>query len=507
MTRRFGYIALVAAFVAFRAALLVSSYDANTNWEEPVFLFGALELADVGVTHVLEYQDDLNHGGSVVLLLLAVPWIQVMGTSLLALKGLAILWSTLTLMAFVAVGWRHWSPRVGLWLGVCFAVASPTFARLNITLVGSHPESLLPVALALDAYLGWARARREGQPESPWTAFALGLWSGVAMWISYVSTMFIAPLLVLRAAARGGRGRLDLVGLGWIVGVMPWLVQNLWLRPHGAGMWRTHVTSDGPPGWIADAGRILTELAESYGWEAPAGAWILAVCGIALLSLTVSLVRGKDPETRDRRWELLPFAAAPYVGFLMLLAARISPSPGEGYYYARFYVSVQVALFWVLVLVAERWTRSMNDAIVAVLVLVLTVGAVAAQAPLLGRGASYAANIEVDRSKGCMVFGVAEADRARDWPTAAARLGGLRGERCRDRAFGGLGWGMAVRFLADQDASAAGEALRSIADVRRRYAACGGFNFILHNARSRPSSEALARVKAVLRTTCERPSR
>ncbi len=498
-------VALVALFVAFRVALLVSSYDETNNWEEPVFLFSGLELAREGLANVLDHQDDLNHGGSVVLLVLAVPWIRLVGTSLVALKGLALLWSTLTLIAFLAVGWRHWSPRVALWFGLCFTLASPALARLNVTLVGSHPESLLPVAVVLDAYLTWSRERREGRRESAWCTLRLGLASGLALWMSYVSALFIAPILVLRTVARADRARLALVGFGAIAGITPWVVQNLWLRPHGAWMWRTHVSNQAPRDWLRDGGRVLAELAASFGWAPPGGACVLAVCGAALLALTTALVRGRDARVRDRFWDLLPFAAAPYLGFLMLVAARISPSPAEGYYYARFYVAVQVALFWVAVLVAERWARAIPAGVVTAIVVVLALGASAGQGKLLGRGTSYAADLEADRAKGCMIFGIAEADRARDWPSATARLGALEGARCRDRAFAGLGWGMAVRFLADHDPEAAGAALRSIADARLRWAACGGFHFVLHDAASLRSPDSMEQVRTMLRATCERP--
>lgn len=500
-----AFIALVALFVAFRGALLLSSYDETNNWEEPVFLFSGLELARDGIGRVLDHQDDLNHGGSVVLLLLAVPWIRLVGTSLVALKGLALAWSTLTLIAFVAVGWRHWSPRVALWFGLCFALASPTFARLNVTLVGSHPESLLPVALALDAYLTWGRARREGRRESAWCALRLGLGSGMALWMSYVSALFIVPILVLRTVVCADRMRLPLVAMGGIIGVTPWAAQNLWLRPHGAWMWRTHVTSAPSRDWLRDGGRILTELATSFGWASPGGECVLAACGAALLTLTGALVRSRDRRVRDRYWDLLPFAIAPYLGFLMLLAARISPSPDEGYYYARFYVALQVALFWVSALVADRWATSMSDRLVAAIVVLLAAGALAGQGRLLGRGTSYAADLEADRAEGCMVFGVAEADRARDWSSATARLGALVDARCRDRAFAGLGWGVAARFLAGHDLDAAHEALRSIRDARFRWAACGGFHFLVHHAASPVSPSVIEQVRTMLRTTCEQP--
>src|SRR6185369_15427002 len=70
---------IVLAFVGSRVALLRTSYDVNQNWEEPVFLFSATELQRDGLHRIFDHQDDLNHGGSVVLLLLAVPWVAVVG--------------------------------------------------------------------------------------------------------------------------------------------------------------------------------------------------------------------------------------------------------------------------------------------------------------------------------------------------------------------------------------------------------------------------------------------
>jgi hypothetical protein len=499
-------IALVALFVASRVALLITSYDVNVNWEEPVFLFSGLELARDGLRHVFDHQDDLNHGGSVALLVLAVPWISTVGTSLLTLKGLEIVWSALTLIAFLVLGWRHWSPRVALFFGLCFVLASPTLARLNVTLVGSHPESLLPAALALSAYRTWARCRRQGADEPAWAAFLLGLWSGLAVWISYVAALFVVPALAMRVASGGGWRRRAFVGAGLLVGALPWSVQNLWLRPHGAGLWRAHLTADAPRDLGRDAGRLLVELAASFGWSPPGGELLLAACGAALLALTVALVVGRGGEGTNDRAMLVPFVAAPYVGFAMLLAARISPSPGEGYYYDRFYVALQVAFFWVLALALDDLARRTSAMVVTGAAVAVAAGALAGQVQLLDRGTSYTPDLAKDRERGCLVFGLAECDRSPDWASAIARLASIRDRPCRTRAFGGLGWGIANEFLARRDVGAAKATLESIPDEGLRWASCGGFHFLVTKAPVSSLTPAdYAAAWAEIQTVCHRP--
>ncbi len=220
---------LVSLFLCGRIGLLLTSYDANKNWEEPVFLFSATELARDGLTHIFDHQDDLNHGGSVLLLLLAVPWVSLVGTSLLALKGVAVLWSALTVGALIVVAWRYCSPTVGLLLGIFYTALSPTLARINITLVGSHPEALLPCTVALACHFEAVRRRTRGLPSNGWVAGALGCACGVAMWVAYISAMFVAPLLLIQLMLiRKWQDRAALC-IGLLAGAAPWIWQNVWL--------------------------------------------------------------------------------------------------------------------------------------------------------------------------------------------------------------------------------------------------------------------------------------
>lgn len=498
-TRIAAAVVLVALFIVSRVALLVTSYDVNQNWEEPVFLFSASELARSGVADVFDHQDDLNHGGSVALLLLAVPWLRVAGTSLVTLKGVAILWSTLTLVAFLVVGWRYFSPRAALVWGVCYVALSPTLARLNVTLVGSHPEALLPSALALAAYLEWVRRRSTASSESWALAVALGACCGLATWMSYSALMFVVPLLVLRVAFAERASTLAGVVVGAVAGFAPWLYQNLWLRPQGALLWRSHVASgaSGPP--IDRAGHALAELAASFGFASSGGWLILAACAVALAASTIVLL---VPRWRMRApWPVLsvaPLVAAAYLGFALLVAARIPVYPGEDYYHYRFYVPLQAALFWVLALAVDQVAPALGRVPLMLAAAALVVAAVRSQAALYGQGNHYQPDFARDRALGCHIFGIAESDRSPDWATAIARLGRLPDVVCRERAFTGLGWGIGERYVQSRDLEAARLTLTAIPELRLRSLACGGFDFLVnHTVDLLTPAERAAAVKGI----------
>jgi hypothetical protein len=229
-------------------------------------------------------------------------------------------------------------------------------------------------------------------------------------------------------------------------------------------------------------------------------------CGAALVFLTLTVIRRPPADAPDERLVLLPFVAASYLGFAMLVVATL-PDPGaEGYYHYRFYVGVQVALFWVLALAVDRLTRRANQTVIAGIAVAVAMGALWGQGRLLGQGNHYRPNLEQDRARGCTVFGVAEGVRAPDWPSAITRLGAIRDDLCRGRAFAGLGWGIGGAFLESRDAEAARTTLALVADERLRWEACGGFNFIVsHAPSSKPvSSEEQAAAWRTMRTVCER---
>jgi hypothetical protein len=441
LVKIFAAIGIVGLFALSRAVLLATSYDSVSNWEEPAFLFSATELLSTGPGHLFDHQDDLNHGGSIALLVFAVPWVATFGTSLVTLKGLAVVWSTLALGAMMAVTWRYFSPGSALLVGLFYTTLSPTLAKLDVTLVGSHPEALLPCALAAGAYLECIRRARSGMPSTAANA-AFGITCGIAMWFSYSSATFVMPLLAFRLVfSRQLRGLAPLA-FGAALGSAPWLWQNLWLRPHGAFEWADHLSTTAP---LATAS-LWTDWIGSFGhadWLAGA---LIAGEAIGLAALVAIVWRpGRRPRAADP-FLAGPFALAPIIGLILLALAARPLYPDAGYYHYRYFALLHAAFLWAGALAAQLAGR--RTALAAALA---SVAIGVAQAPIYGTGNEYVADFEADRARGCFVFGVAEWKRSGDPPAGLKRLATLSDDRCRRNAIGGFGWQLARSSLQDRD--------------------------------------------------------
>ena len=454
-------IAILVVFVISRAALLITSYDANRNWEEPVFLFSATELQREGVSHIFEHQDDLNHGGSLVLLLLAVPWISLFGTSLVALKGVAILWSALTLCVLMGVAWRYFSVTVALLLGLFYLGLSPTLARINVTLVGSHPEALLPCTLALGFYLDVVQRRTARTLSSAWVIAASAFTSGLALWVAYLSAMFVVPLFLLQALFLRSKRGWALVGL--LLGVAPWIYQNVWLHPRAAGMWLAHLGGTRMPamGWL----HTIEELAGSFGYRGVGGLLLVLVCMAAWLVIVAGLWRMPGNRPRPHAvLAVLPLLLAPLLGLALLAYAAIPEYPNEGYFHYRFFIPLQVSLFWLLAIAIDWLTMWFGRRVLIIAMAAAVFSGIWGQAPLYATGNHYQSELEHDRGEGCAIYGLAEWGRSQAVPEVLQRLSRLTGEHCRDRAFGGFGWGLASRYLEQRDPQAMQDALVAVDD-------------------------------------------
>ncbi len=474
----FGYAAaaaaavlLVAAFVASRIALIATSYDVLANWEEPAFLYSAQELARTGFAHIFDHQDDLNHGGSLALLVPARLWVALFGPSLVLLKGVALLWSAATLIALVAVGWRFVSPRYGLLLGLAYAALSPAAAALQVTLVGSHPESVLFAALALGAY--W-RTLEPGAGARP--AFALGLFAGLASWCSYAAAP-LAGSLVLAALIR--RRFAGMLVCGVVGGAAPWIVQNLWLRPHGALQWLDRLDRFAAAQAAGSTEAcVFLHVADSFGLGRVPGvalmATLLVLGGLAVIRCVFLRDMRQVPALAAAPPAVVPLAAGALLGFLALAIAKPQAMPGEAWYAYRYYIPLHTTLYALAFLgVESQPARRRTVAALAACALMIA-AAVYGQAPLYAKGNTYRADPRRDLLAGCSVFGHGELDRAGNITDATQRLARIPDAECRQRAFVGLGWALVGRYAHDGDAPALAASIEAIEDHDLRAATCQG---------------------------------
>ncbi len=486
--QRIILVVIVACYFATRFAVLSSSWDANRNWEEPVFLYSTVELQKDGLHEVFDHQDDLNHGGSVALLIAAAPWFRLFPLNLVGLKWLMILWSGLTLIVFLRVLTRYLSAPAAIAFGIFCVLLSPTLTRMNLTAVGSHPESLLLCGVAFASYL--ESERRSRRAASCWSSdLSLGLSGGLAVWFSYIAATFVFPLLLCHSVFRRDARASATAMAGVAVGLLPWVYQNLWLRPHGALIWRSRVASSAPdsPSLFARTTETFANLSASFGLPAAGGSIPLHIAVVILLVFAVMIVhRG----LRKRLWRppslILPIVLIPCFGFLMLSVTDLKQSAGEGYYFYRFFIPLQVSLFVVFALALDAAWQSGLRALSAGIILFGLASGVWAQIPLYGLGNSYEPDSEAEVIRGCGVYGVAEGSRSGDAAVAFSKLMRISDPACRRRAFGGLGWWLAGQIRKAEGRSAVVDSLAALDDPALRRAACNGIRFV---AKTFPDSQ------------------
>ncbi|GBD26518.1 hypothetical protein HRbin30_01850 [bacterium HR30] len=492
-----AFTLLVATFFASRALLLLTSSATNQNWEEPVFLFSSLELQREGVHRVWDYQDDLDHGGSVPLLLLGTLWLRWWEPSVLALKWLELMWWTAAFVCFLWAMVSLFSLRAAVVGGFLWIGASPNLARLQVTLVGSHPESVLP-ALCATALL----ARQSGKGRTTgFSCFVVGWLATVAAWMSYATALWSVAILACLLTQFFRLRCLGAAMAGVGIGVLPWLYQNIYRRPYGWFAWTERLslpeTISGnvqPP----NAWGSLSYVADAWG-AGDTGVWLTIAFVLLALVLAVALgsSRPAPPPVRAPRviWSL--FAAA-LLSAMALTFSRIVPLPNEGYYFARFFAPLQVLLFTlaaggvdVLAQAGGRWLAVVANVVAAALGVYQLV-------PLYGHGVAET-NFRQEWLRGCLVFGAAEFTRASSPERAYERLERLGDPDCRERAFHGLGWSLADEYRRRGLTPQIERVLGHASDPKVRRAICGGLHFVLTRA---PGAEQPRAFPAELKPLC-----
>jgi len=225
-TRDTAFLAvLLATFVASRIAWIVWIPDTTMYWEESYRWFAAHELLTGPMLPLLDYQADHYQGGSLFMILLAVPFFALGGESILTLKLGALLLSTATLATLFVLNLRFFGRTASRWTCLAYLAGPPLVAFWGIAVMGFHPDSTLFSLLQVCAFLGLLT----GRWRNTWGWIAFGLACGAGLSFTYITALSAAAcVLTWLALERIPRPReLLAAAAGFAVGLLPWLAYNV----------------------------------------------------------------------------------------------------------------------------------------------------------------------------------------------------------------------------------------------------------------------------------------
>ncbi len=236
LSLRFAWPLAAASLVylALRAALLLTNFDAHCHPPYELALAGNIGHAAQGGWKGLDLQDYYdNCGGHLACGLLAAPLFALLGESYLVLKLVPIGFGLATLV----LTWLVLAPRSGRMSAVLvvflFALGPPTLARLALFALGSHFEALAWIALLYWIWLRWHETEL-GQTR----ATVLGVCAGLAVSFYFGVLLWLAVLAMSHVAIRGWRRSLG-DGLRCVPGAFAGCAPLVWTaivsggRPQG----------------------------------------------------------------------------------------------------------------------------------------------------------------------------------------------------------------------------------------------------------------------------------
>jgi 4-amino-4-deoxy-L-arabinose transferase-like glycosyltransferase len=221
-------LAIVVAFFAVRLIYPVLLMPAAGLGDSEELLRGALphDLLHGLKLPFWEYLADDYSGGSIVVGLLAVPAFALFGSSVFALRLVAILFALGVLLVWYALVARHFGRRAAAFTAVFFVLPPAIYLEGSSMTMGFHTESILFSAVA---YWLLFEMLRRGDAPLRWPA-ALGLVLGFGSWFCYTTLASVAIVLVwwLWCAGRALAGRAFAVFVTcFALGASPWLLMNV----------------------------------------------------------------------------------------------------------------------------------------------------------------------------------------------------------------------------------------------------------------------------------------
>ena len=227
MTERLGLRGVgwwTLAFCMHRAAVLWWGFDGLFYWEETYRLLVAEALWQGWGWPILDLQADTYQGGSLGTSILATPMVALVGPSIIGLKLLALLVSTLGFVSWTILVDRIWGRRVAHLFAFLFVFGPPIFVIYNLIAMGSHAEVVTLGGLQLLLAYGYLH----GPTRSHAILVAWGVTAGFGTWFAYLSFLPFAVCVAVGLAAGALPARRSaMLAAAFLIGFSPWIVTNI----------------------------------------------------------------------------------------------------------------------------------------------------------------------------------------------------------------------------------------------------------------------------------------
>lgn len=219
------WILIFALFLSLRLLLLHTNFE-SCVWTEELYRGTiAREIIDGPKTFLLNYQADGYDGGSLVMGIAAVPFFLLLGPSYFALKCAGLLFSFITLAGIILLFCRFFGFAHAITAALLYTFAPPTFFKLGLVTIGSHPESTAFSIFML--YFFYALTASERPKTAP--ILGLGLSAGLGCWFTSITGITVITLLIswpLMHPKKISRTQLMILAAAFLAGTIPWWIYN-----------------------------------------------------------------------------------------------------------------------------------------------------------------------------------------------------------------------------------------------------------------------------------------
>lgn len=235
------FFLLILAFCFFRLLPIFTAVERIYHYDELNLGYIATEWLNHGATSPWHYQFDSYGGESLALGFLSIPFVKLLGPTLLAIKIPSFLFALGTFGLMLLFIKSFFSVKKGLLTGLLILFCHPAYVQFSLTGMTGHTEALFFAAAMLYFFYHFLYSSRRGL-----SIFLCGVFGGIGFWFYNENVIIILTCLLSWAVLN----RSSLVskfflffcaGLG--LGLLPWFGYNAQHEAKGASFLASSLTS------------------------------------------------------------------------------------------------------------------------------------------------------------------------------------------------------------------------------------------------------------------------